>query len=76
MQSNRTLPPTPKSRIILDKSFPIFAELEVGQKGQMQIRGSITAERLEEFPDGSDILIKTIEMQEAKLINAKNARNY
>jgi len=75
MQGNRVLTPTPRSRIILDKMFDIFPELEVGQKGQIEIKGVITAERLEEFPDGNEMFIKTIEMKEAKLINAKNTRS-
>jgi len=76
MQGSRTLQPIIKPRIILDKSFPITRELEVGDKGQVLITGVIDSERIDTQPDGTEIFIKTIRLENVELITNKTARQY
>lgn len=74
MQQNRDFTVRRNPRIILDKKFPIFKLLNVGDKGQCYLTGSISAERMETQEDGTDLLIKTIQIDEVELIENKEAR--
>jgi len=76
MESNRTLVLKRRPKLILDKRFPVFRELNVGDTGQMIIDGKITAERQEFHEDGVDLIVKTLEVTKAEILTNKNARNF
>ena len=74
MYEARTFTFKKKPRIILDKRFKQFHSLQVGDKGQCVIEGSISGERQEMSEDGNEYLIKTIEINSAEIINDKITR--
>lgn len=63
-----------KPRIILNKTFPIFKELNVGDKGILRVSGIIEEERLEQQEDGSEYFIKVIKISKTELIENKATR--
>ena len=73
MQGNRTLATRKKSRIIVDKSFPVYSQLNVGDSGQAIIQGIIDGERLDMIDD-IEQSIKTIRIKNMELINNKQQR--
>jgi hypothetical protein len=74
MQSNRELTIVKrKPRIVIDKTFPVFQELNIGDKGQALIYGYIDAERIDEQGE-AEWLIKTVKIDKAELINNKQFR--
>ena len=74
MQGSRAFITRKKSRIILDKSFPIFNELNFGDKGSLKLTGVVDGERLEMFPDDIERAIKTIIIKDLVRITEKNIR--
>jgi len=74
MQGSRYFPIRRKARIIIDKSFPVFNDLEMGDKGQVLIDGVIEGERLEEQDDGTELYLKMIKFFDAQLTGVKPKR--
>ena len=74
MESSRDFSVRSKPRIVLDKSFPISRLLNIGDKGQCYLYGSISAERMETQRDGTDLFIKTIQIDKVEIIENKEAR--
>ena len=74
MQQSRDFLVRRKPRIILDKTFPIFKLLNVGDKGQCYITGSIAEERMETQADDTDMIIKTIQIDKVEIIENKESR--
>jgi hypothetical protein len=70
MQGSRTLAQRHKTRIILNRSCPVFTQLEVGQTGQLSMKGAIEEERLESQSDGTELFVKTVKILKAELLNA------
>ena len=58
-----------KPRVILDRRFLIFKELNVGDKGQALFNGEIEAEEIENNEDASDLLIKTRKLDRIEKVN-------
>ncbi len=67
-----------KPKIILDNNqFPVITSLNLGDKGQLLLGGSIDAERLELQEDDSgdnERVIKTIRVLSIKLLENRNTR--
>ena len=62
-------------RIILDKTlFPITEKLNVGDKGQMNIKFSVIGERLDTSETDTDIIIKELQLDKAELVVNKSTR--
>lgn len=74
MESGRSLKSQPISRLILNKKFGITKEVDVGNTGQLRLRGTVEAERLGAMQDSEEQLIKTIYVKEAELIINKPTR--
>ena len=74
MQSNRSYTESRKARIVLDKTFPVFRLLNIGDKGQLYLNGSIIAERIDTQDDGTELYIKTIQIDKVELIENKESR--
>ena len=69
MQESRFFPIKKKAIIIFNKMFPIFSDVDVGDKGQIEITGIIEGEELEMQEEGSEIFIKNIRIEKAEIIN-------
>ncbi len=63
-----------KAILVLDKSFKITSGLNVGDKGQMLVRGSIVNERLISVADDREEYFKTIFVKTALIIDNKSKR--
>lgn len=60
MQEGRAYTAKRKSILILDRRFPIYSDLNVGDTGQAIVEGTIDSERIESLPDEGEDNIKTI----------------
>ncbi|MCK9370600.1 hypothetical protein M0R04_11880 [Candidatus Dojkabacteria bacterium] len=64
-----------KPRIILNKDFPIFNDIQVGEKGQCIIYGSIISDRKDAADDGTEYLVKTVEIDKVEAIEERVNRS-
>ncbi len=74
MYESRAIAIRKKPRIILDQRFKQFKEFQAGDKGQCLIHGSIISERKDPSEDGTEFLVKTIEINEVEIIDPTNPR--
>ena len=74
MYEARTLTSKRKPRIIFDQTFQQFKDFQVGDKGQCFILGVIVADRQEMNEDGSEYLVKTLEIEKVEVITQKDTR--
>lgn len=64
-----------KPKIILDnRQFPVTAGLNLGDKGQLILTGSIDAERLEFQEDDNERIIKTVRVIGIELLQNRQTR--
>jgi hypothetical protein len=74
MYESRNISFKKKPRIILDKQFKEFNSFQVGDKGQCMIKGSIVSDRKEPDESGTEFLVKTVEINEIEIIDARDNR--
>ena len=74
MYESRSFLARRKPRIILNKSFKDMITFDVGDKGQCYISGVIIGEKLEPANDGTEFLIKTLEIEKIEVIQKKDIR--
>ena len=68
MQEGRTYTLRRRVKVILNKSFPIFRELDVGDKGLMSLVGIVEGKRIETQPDGTELIIQSINITQAEKV--------
>lgn len=68
MQEGRTYTLRKRVRVILDKSFPVFSELELGDKGLMSLTGTVEGQRIEIQPDGTELVVQSINIVQAEKV--------
>jgi len=64
-----------KPKIILDnRQFPVTAGLNLGDRGQLLLGGSIDSERLEFQEDDNERIIKTVRVLSIELLQNRQTR--
>lgn len=74
MQTNRAIIIKKRPIIVLDGTFPVAKQLNVGDKGQLLFTGLIEGERKEFQEDDVEHFIKTVRMLKFEIINQREAR--
>lgn len=74
MEEARFYPKLKKPRIIFDKRFPYFTELEVGDKGQLRARLQVEEERMVMNEVGNEMKHLTLLVLDSDLITSKSVR--
>ena len=68
MEESRTYPIRRRVRVILNNSFPIFRNLDVGDKGLMSLVGIIEGKRIDTQSDGTELIIQSINITQAEKV--------
>lgn len=63
-----------KSRLILDRRFAAFDELNIGETGQAEVSGVVDSERMEPRAPGDEVLIKTVKVASFEVIHRREYR--
>jgi hypothetical protein len=69
MYGSRTLVVRKKSCIIFNQRFKEFKNISVGDKGQCLMDCSIVGDRKESAEDGTEYLIKTLEIEKIEIVD-------
>lgn len=73
MEEGRTYTLRKRVRVILNKSFPVFNELELGDKGLMSLVGLVEGQRIDIQPDGTELTIQSINITQAEKVEILGA---
>lgn len=68
MQEGRTYTLRKRVRVILDRSFSVFKELDVGDRGLMSLVGTIEGKRIEIQPDGIELIVQSVNIEQAEKV--------
>ena len=74
MEEGRTYTIRKKPKLILNRSFPIFNELNLEDKGLMSLVGIIKDKNIRIQPDGTELTIQSLEIIEAEKVEILGAK--
>lgn len=74
MQEGRYFPVGKKIKIVFNKSFPIYKELNVGDRQMIKIDGIVEGEKMGDETNGAEFYTKTIRILTADLAGEKSIR--
>ena len=68
MQEGRTYTIRKKPKLILNKSFSVFKELNVEDKGLLSLVGIIKEKKIRTQPDGTELTVQSLDIISAEKV--------